>query len=1397
MLIVAAFSGILLPPNTSAADIFMSAGNVTFGLSDFGVIGSDISWNWISQTSGITASYLTIHHSTYPSGGGNTEVATGYGFISGDFTVDENNTYLENGVVQETYSSFTQTGVTGVANDLKIYQNAFSTEGEDWAIIKWKLENIYGQDIFDLRVGMNFKTRLANTPLDDVDGWNATDSIYFLTDSGTGSTFMGFGSANSTVPLNHYYGNPDHAQGEVDPSDEKSLYESLITNQIHGSPVAMTCMVGWEVGTLPAGSSIELPLVIAFGTDYANMAQEIAQAESFLTLRLTEVLITEIQDSVSAGSPKVEVYNDGRRSVYSSEVYLSPDGVTVWTGGSWSRSSFAPGEHAVYTLGPGEAFPSTEGGRIDIFYTSGELLNSVTYGQEGRAPDPLKDESSARYWDGLNYTGYWIGDPSPTFDTYNDPGSVVFPSPVVLREVYFNANSTNDRFIEVYYSGASSVDLTGWTIVMDSRYPIPSITLNVTGRYFVLRANDFPLGFDMDDGTSTGDNVYLYDQSGSLVDMAGWSTAHIRGKSMARSGIKSQWGNNGFNDVYSFFAGWIFNSTPTPRILRLMSNQSGSAYNGESLEFNATVIYSGSGSDYFDITFFSDLGWPVSISDPSGSPIVDQDGDALPDTGLMFSKGDFDFRVNVTVPMGTPTWTTDRIQVNATSSVNTKVVKTVVLDLTSGIAPHIAVGQSTEPDTIWLEGSSIFPQKTTVTLNMEGNGTVHGVEGHQDAVFIIDNSGSMKNSDPTNLRLDAAIAYVDMMSVPDRGAAVLFRGQAELYKGHHLTSDYVQLKNDLGVGWPNPSGGTEIANGIRIGTNELMENGNPRHIQIEILLTDGQNPGGSGPPLEEAWRAADNGIIIFTVGLGGAAAHGLLQQIADITGGEYYYAQSPDALEDIYYTIFRSQERINFAGKKIDNQTVPNPMVRDILPPYIHYVPGSFRDELSNPRDPNSITVNPDGSTMLDWDVDAVRLGQSWIVKFDVTSSLSGYVPVSVYPDSRVNYTKWDNTTVSEPFPEVFVYVLVPTPLIPPVLSIETDQIEVRLSWTVSGHNMSHYLIYRSPDQRNFDFSSPFANTRIHSDGGVIPTRTTWNDSGAASLSPREYYYIVRGVDTFGFVSVTSNTVGKWTKHFDSGLSTFSLPLEPMIERDIEWYAGSIPNTVYIDWMDEYDHWVRHWKGDPVTRGPLVMGEGFQIHLSSASDFTFVGSPASMIRFREGLGDSLDFRKGLTAYAIQDDVKIYWKPASGASGYNVYRSNNRTGFHGSVLTTLVTVNASVTGWRDFGAISQASTWYYMVVPIDAQWEEGSGTFSIGILSVEFDVGHTSLGLLLKPIGTWTLDYYCERMLTATGIAYMTNEMWKFHATEMPAGVYDAFLEQSEGYQITVDMAPSRFTFIGF
>ncbi|MCK5291757.1 MAG: hypothetical protein KAR39_07055 [Thermoplasmata archaeon] len=356
---------------------------------------------------------------------------------------------------------------------------------------------------------------------------------------------------------------------------------------------------------------------------------------------------------------------------------------------------------------------------------------------------------------------------------------------------------------------------------------------------------------------------------------------------------------------------------------------------------------------------------------------------------------------------------------------------------------------------------------------------------------------------------------------------------------------------------------------------------------------------------------------------------------------------------------------------------------------------------------------------------------------------------------------------------------------------------DIRLDWNPpSGFsNMSHYLIYRDEDQREFDFSVPLYNTSTD----LSPLRTNWTDLLAASSgSPGEYYYVVRTVSLDSRLSTTSNTAGKWTRSFNSGVNAFSLPLEPFEDQNISDYAVGIPNVNLIRWMDSNGHWVTHYlaMGPGINDAPARMGEGYEISLSSLATYTFVGSPASMIRFQEGLGDPVVFRKSLAARIEGNDVNLSWNAPVGADRYLVFRSDERDGLHDLSLSPIA--NTTETYWRDTGIIgNQKSEQYYMIIPLDSTSGTGSSTYSVGVTTVVYEGGSDTFALPLRPMEDHTLDWYCDAIPDVAGMAHMIFELWKYHAKEMPQGVYDMDVLQGEGYQISINGPSSKFTFVGY
>ncbi len=355
---------------------------------------------------------------------------------------------------------------------------------------------------------------------------------------------------------------------------------------------------------------------------------------------------------------------------------------------------------------------------------------------------------------------------------------------------------------------------------------------------------------------------------------------------------------------------------------------------------------------------------------------------------------------------------------------------------------------------------------------------------------------------------------------------------------------------------------------------------------------------------------------------------------------------------------------------------------------------------------------------------------------------------------------------------------------------------DVLLEWNASiSPGLDHYLIYRATDQREFDFSIPLYNTS----NNPFPLRTNWTDIAAAeATSPAEYYYIVRAGSSFGLKSITSNTAGKWTSSFREGRDAFSLPLEPFVKKNVSWYSENLPGTEFIRWMNTTGHWVTHYPsiGEGVKDIPAVMGDSFEISLSSSTNFTFCGYPASMIRFQEGLGDSIVFRKSLSVQTQGNDVSLGWEPVVGAIEYLVFRSEERNGLHD--LSSLPVANTTESHWIDSGVVGTGrSEYYYMVIPIDSSSGLGSGTYSVGMLTLEYHSGSDAFSLPLKPEVPHTLDWYCENIPNTVGIVHMMKGYWRLHAREMPEGVYDTEAVQGEGYQILSERTSSVYSFVGY
>jgi hypothetical protein len=385
---------------------------------------------------------------------------------------------------------------------------------------------------------------------------------------------------------------------------------------------------------------------------------------------------------------------------------------------------------------------------------------------------------------------------------------------------------------------------------------------------------------------------------------------------------------------------------------------------------------------------------------------------------------------------------------------------------------------------------------------------------------------------------------------------------------------------------------------------------------------------------------------------------------------------------------------------------------------------------------------------------------------------------------------------------------------LPPPTNLTTKVVNngqnVELEWNPSiSFVLDHYLIYRADSATGFDFSTPYNSSATWPDS----KNNIWIDSDpSVTAVDDDFYYIIRAANfDESDISSTSNTAGVWTKTFEPGISTFSLPLEPFEKKDIEYYCQSM-NASYIKWMNLTTHtWMQHDKGDSENNTLLELGEGFEVKFDSQTKYTFCGMPGAMIVYDDDIGflgfDPITEANSLkVSVDVDGNVTLAWQePSSMISGdwYEVYYSNSRDGFFGTLgvdydlAGPAISFGTNSTTISGLGAYDPGARLYFMVVPFNASGEKGASTYSIGVWTEEYLGGYDTIGIPLKLSNYQTADWFCDNIPDSVGINYYiyNEQRWGWHSTRMPEGAYDTILEMAEGYQISTS-STTKFTFIG-
>ncbi|MGN7385534.1 VWA domain-containing protein [Sporosarcina sp. SAFN-015] len=168
-----------------------------------------------------------------------------------------------------------------------------------------------------------------------------------------------------------------------------------------------------------------------------------------------------------------------------------------------------------------------------------------------------------------------------------------------------------------------------------------------------------------------------------------------------------------------------------------------------------------------------------------------------------------------------------------------------------------------------------------------------------DIVFVIDNSGSMLETDPSDIRIQAAKNMVNELHEYDRVSVVSFNDAATIHQS--LTNNRFAI--DAALDSLTPTGGTDISAGLDLALQELKMQSRDNH-KIIVLLSDGHSINNT-ISLQLAEKARNENVRTYTIGLGESSKIpvSLLTSIAEKTGGQYFHAINANQLTTVFQKI--------------------------------------------------------------------------------------------------------------------------------------------------------------------------------------------------------------------------------------------------------------------------------------------------------------------------------------------------------------------------------------------------------------------------------------------------------------------------------------------------------------
>ncbi len=220
------------------------------------------------------------------------------------------------------------------------------------------------------------------------------------------------------------------------------------------------------------------------------------------------------------------------------------------------------------------------------------------------------------------------------------------------------------------------------------------------------------------------------------------------------------------------------------------------------------------------------------------------------------------------------------------------------------------------------------PQVHYAMIDIKGSDRLPDYRPPINLSLVIDRSTSMQGERLDQVRSAVTTILRDLQPA-DHASVIAFSDKAELIVSPNQAKDLSTARARLSL--MQAFGGTEIAQGLSLGLDELHRNYNREGVNHIVLLTDGRTYGDEDLCFELADDAVQYGITINGVGIGSDWSDRFLDELSSRTGGSVLFLNTPKAVTDLLSGIYDDLSQIVAKKVRLDGVTGQSVDLREMF----------------------------------------------------------------------------------------------------------------------------------------------------------------------------------------------------------------------------------------------------------------------------------------------------------------------------------------------------------------------------------------------------------------------------------------------------------------------------------